>query len=66
MLYYQSVEYRTKPDVALKMLNSERLTDMADETYNADSNTAYLKTRGLCFVYFFNIFYPFLVISIFY
>jgi hypothetical protein len=40
MLLYPLLEFRTKPDLALKKLNLERLAD-SGELYNAASNTAY-------------------------
>jgi hypothetical protein len=42
MLFYPLYEFRTKPDIALKKLNLERLADSGDESYNVASNTAYL------------------------
>jgi hypothetical protein len=41
MLFYSLLEFRTKPDLALKMLNLERLADSRDELYNVASKTAY-------------------------
>jgi hypothetical protein len=35
------LEFRTKPDLALKKLNLERLADSRDELYNVASNTVY-------------------------
>jgi hypothetical protein len=40
MLFYQLLEFRTKPDLALEKLNLDRLADSGDE-YNVASNTAY-------------------------
>jgi hypothetical protein len=41
MLFYPLLEFRTKPDLALKKLNFERLADSGDGLYNVASNTAY-------------------------
>jgi hypothetical protein len=41
MLLYLLLEFRTKPDLALKKLNVERLGDSGDELYNVASNTSY-------------------------
>jgi hypothetical protein len=40
MLLNPLLEFRTKPDLALKKLNLERLADSGDE-YNVASNTVY-------------------------
>jgi hypothetical protein len=40
MLFYPLLEFRTKPDLALKKLDLERLADSGGE-YNVASNTAY-------------------------
>jgi hypothetical protein len=34
------LEFRTRPDLALKTLNLEKLADSGDELYNFASNTA--------------------------
>jgi hypothetical protein len=41
MLFYPLLEFRTKPDLALKKQNLERLADSGDELYNFARNTAY-------------------------
>jgi hypothetical protein len=41
MLFHPLLEFRTKPDLALKKLNLERLAYSRDELYNVGSNTAY-------------------------
>jgi hypothetical protein len=41
MQFYPLLEFRTKPDLALKKLNLETLADCGDELYNAARNTAY-------------------------
>jgi hypothetical protein len=41
MLFYPLLEFRTKPDFALKKLILERLANSGDELYNVASNTAY-------------------------
>jgi hypothetical protein len=41
MLFYSLLEFRTKPDLALKELNLERLADSGDELYSFDTDTAY-------------------------
>jgi hypothetical protein len=42
MLFYSLLEFRTKPDLALKKkLNLEKLADSRDELYNVASSTAY-------------------------
>jgi hypothetical protein len=40
MLFYPLLEFRTKPDLALKKLNLDRLADNGDE-YNVASSTVY-------------------------
>jgi hypothetical protein len=40
MLFYSLLEFRTKPDLALKQSNLEKLADSGDEYYNVASNTA--------------------------
>jgi hypothetical protein len=51
MLFYSLLEFRTKPDLALKKLNFERLADSKDKLYNVARNTAYYNTVSckLCF-----------------
>jgi hypothetical protein len=41
MLFYPLLEFRTKPDLALKKLNLKRLAGSGDGLYNVASNTAY-------------------------
>jgi hypothetical protein len=41
MLFYQLLEFSTKPDLALKKLNLERLADSWVELYNVASSTEY-------------------------
>jgi hypothetical protein len=41
MLFYSLLEFRTKPDLALKTLNLERLADSGDGLFNVASNTVY-------------------------
>jgi hypothetical protein len=41
MLFYSVLEFRTKPDLALKKLNLKRLDVCGDELYNVASNTVY-------------------------
>jgi hypothetical protein len=35
------LEFRTKPDLALKKMSLKRLADRGDELYNVARNTAY-------------------------
>jgi hypothetical protein len=41
MLFYPLLEFKTKPDLALKKLNLERLADSRDELYYVASSTVY-------------------------
>jgi hypothetical protein len=41
MLFYPLLEFRTKPKLALKKMNMERLAESGDELQNVDTNTAY-------------------------
>jgi hypothetical protein len=41
MLFYPLLEFRIKPDLALKKLNFGRLADSGGELHNVASNTAY-------------------------
>jgi hypothetical protein len=41
MLFSPLLEFKTKPNLALKKLNLESFADCVDELYNVASNTAY-------------------------
>jgi hypothetical protein len=41
MLFYPLLECSTKPDLAVKKLNLEKLADSGDELYNVAIKTAY-------------------------
>jgi hypothetical protein len=49
MIFYPLLEFRTKPDFALKKLKLKRLADSGDELYNVASNTAKRKYTWFMF-----------------